>query len=204
MADMLIGEEYDATREVPGWDKPGFAVDKSAARRRRRRGLARDRVASRPAGRRNRRVPRQVRQRTPPGVYVYDIGQNMAGVARLNMRGQKGQQVQLRYAERLNPDGTLYTTNLRSRACIDRYTCTGEGEEIWQPRQTFHGFQYVEVTGVDEKPPLEAVTGVALGSDTPLANEFECSDPKLNRLYQNILWTQRAELHRRAHRLPAA
>ncbi|MCG8449315.1 MAG: family 78 glycoside hydrolase catalytic domain, partial [Pirellulales bacterium] len=103
-----------------------------------------------------------------------------------------GQRVKIRYSERLNPDGTMYTANLRLARTIDFYTCKGAVQEIWQPRQTFHGFQYVELSGLEEQPPLNAVTGIALSSDTPLASEFECSDSQINRLYQNVLWTQRA------------
>jgi alpha-L-rhamnosidase len=190
IADMLVGEEYDATKEVPGWDQPRTAivtvgsVDVGAE--------VSPEIEWHPGppvvG--VEEFPAQSVNEPVPGVYVYDIGQNMAGVARLKLRGKKGQRVQLRFAERLNPDGTLYVTNLRLARAVDYYICKGEGEEVWQPRQTFHGFQYVELTGVDEQPPLDAVTGVALSSDTPIVNEFECSDPKLNRLYKNILWTQ--------------
>ena len=77
------------------------------------------------------------------------MGQNFAGVARLKVRGQPGQKITLRFAERLNPDGTIYTTNLRSARATDTYICRGDGQEIWQPRFTFHGFQYVEVDRAD-------------------------------------------------------
>jgi alpha-L-rhamnosidase len=190
IADLLVGEEYDATEEVPGWGKPNAKIES---------------VGSVDVGAEVSPViqwhpgppvvevdefPAQSVSEPVPGVYIYDIGQNMAGVVRLKVRGKKGQRIQLRYAERLNPDGTLYVTNLRLARATDYYTCKGEGEEVWQPRQTFHGYQYVELTGADEQPPLDTVTGVALSSDTPIVNEFDCSDPKLNRLYKNILWTQ--------------
>lgn len=192
VADILVGEEYDATAEAPGWNEPGFAAERSAP--------VDVGAEVSPAIERHPGPPvvvvgefaAQSVTEPAPGVYVFDLGQNFAGVARLKVRGRRGQQVQLRFAERLNDDGTLYTTNLRYARCVDRYTCRGEGEETWQPRQTFHGFQYVELTGVDEPPAADAVTGIALSSDTPWASEFECSDPKLNRLYENVKWTQRA------------
>ncbi len=192
IADMLIGEEYDATKEVPGWDKPGAEVASVGSVDVGAEVSPTIEWHPGPPVAEVDEFPAQSASEPVPGVYVYDIGQNLAGVVRLKVRGKKGQRVQLRFAERLNPDGTLYVTNLRLARAVDRYTCKGEGEEIWQPRQTFHGFQYVEVTGLDEQPPLEAVTGVALSSDTPLVNEFDSSDPKLNRLYKNILWTQRS------------
>jgi alpha-L-rhamnosidase len=126
-----------------------------------------------------------------PGVHVLDLGQNFAGVVRLTVAGKPGQTITLRYAERLNPDGTIYTTNLRSARTTDTYTCKGGGVETWVPRFTFHGFQYVEVTGLDAPPTPETVVGLALSSDTSIAGSFECSDPMLNQLHSNIVWGQR-------------
>jgi alpha-L-rhamnosidase len=127
-----------------------------------------------------------------PGVFVFDLGQNFAGVARLQVEAPRGTVVKLRFAERLNPDGTIYTTNLRDARVTDTYTCRGGGVESWTPRFTFHGFQYVEVTGLPEKPTTDTVVGVALSSDTPRAGTFECSDAAINQLASNIWWTQRA------------
>ena len=111
---------------------------------------------------------------------------------RLKVQGKVGQKIRLRFAERLNPDGTVYTTNLRGARTVDTYICKGSGVETWKPRFTFHGFQYVELTGLSSPPDEDTVTGIALSSDTPLAGSFECSDPILNRLHKNILWTQYA------------
>ena len=83
---------------------------------------------------------------------MFDLGQNFAGVARLKVSGKAGQKITLRFAERLNPDGTIYTANLRSARATDTYICKGKGTEVWQPRFTFHGFQYIEVTGLSRKP----------------------------------------------------
>ncbi|MCA9234091.1 MAG: family 78 glycoside hydrolase catalytic domain [Planctomycetales bacterium] len=192
LADILIGEEYDATQEVAGWDEPGAAaagaspVDVGAA--------VSPMIQWHPGppvvevG----EFPAQSVNEVAPGVFVFDIGQNIAGVAKLKIKGRPGQRIQLRFAERLNDDGSLYTANLRLAKATDCYYCRGEGVEQWQPRQTFHGFQYVEVTGADGQLPLDTITGVALSSDTRSASDFVCSDEKLNRLYENVLWTQRA------------
>jgi alpha-L-rhamnosidase len=126
-----------------------------------------------------------------PGVFVYDLGQNLAGVPRLKVKGKPGQKITLRFAERLNPDGTVYTTNLREARCVDTYICAGGDEETWSPRFTFHGFQYVELTGL-EAPKDDTITAIALSSDTPVVGRFDCSDPMLNKLHSNIYWTQRA------------
>jgi alpha-L-rhamnosidase len=126
-----------------------------------------------------------------PGVYVYDLGQNLVGFARLKVEGPAGTAVQLRFAERLNEDGTLYLTNLRSARATDTYILKGEGIETWQPRFTFHGFRYVEVTGYPGHPPLDAVTGVVLHSEMEEAGSFECSNAMINQLIHNIDWGMR-------------
>ena len=126
-----------------------------------------------------------------PGVYVFDLGQNFAGWARLHLIGTTGQKVTLRFAEMLNPDGTIYTANLRSAKCTDTYICKG-GDETWEPRFTFHGFRYVEVTGLDRKPDAGTITGIVVSSDARRTSGFTCSNPLLNRLYENIVWGQRS------------
>jgi alpha-L-rhamnosidase len=136
-------------------------------------------------------TPRHVTE-PAPGVYVFNFGRNIAGMVRLTVRGSTGQRITLRYAERLNPDGTIYTDNLRGARAIDTYVCSGGGIETWQPRFTFHGFQYVELTGVRERPAADALTGLAVSSATEGAGEFSCSSDLLNTLAGNILWTQRA------------
>ena len=85
------------------------------------------------------------------------------------------------------------TENFRKARATDHYILRGDkqGEE-WTPRFTFHGFQYVEVTGYPGKPGKDAITGIVLHSDTPLTSGFECSDPMANRLFKNVVWTQRA------------
>ena len=124
-------------------------------------------------------------------VYVCDLGQNIAGFVRLQLQGKRGQKITLRFAERRNPDGTVYTQNLRQARCVDTYVCAGTGVEIWQPRFTFHGFQYVEVKGLGQAPTQDTITGVAVSSDTPMLGDFQCSEPMVDQLVSNIRWTQR-------------
>jgi alpha-L-rhamnosidase len=127
------------------------------------------------------------------GVYIFNLGQNFAGVVRLKVKGPAGTVIQLRYGEMVYPDGRLMNENYRKARSVDHYVLRGDkdGEE-WTPRFTFHGFQYVEVTGYPGKPGKDAITGLVLHSDTPLASNFECSDPMANRLFKNVVWTQRA------------
>jgi len=191
-ADFYNGETYDARLAQAAWAQPAF--DDAAWP------LATVFDAppkARLTARRNAPVRRQqelsVQAQTEPafGVHVFDLGQNMVGWARIRVRAQAGDAIKVRYAEMLNDDGTLYVTNLRTAKATDRYICRGGGEEIWEPRFTFHGFRYVELTGVREKPKPEDVTGVVIHSEIPPTGVFECSDPMVNRLQQNIVWGQR-------------
>lgn len=126
-----------------------------------------------------------------PGVHLYDLGQNMTGWVRLKVEAPAGTRVQLRHGERLNADGTLYTANLRRAKSIDTYICRGGGVETFEPHFTFHGFQYVELTGLPCPPLPDAVTGCVIHSATPPAGHFECSHPGVNRLWLNGLWSQK-------------
>lgn len=194
-SDMLHGESYDARLEMPGWNLPGFddaswqPVELFAAP-----DIAL--VALRgPTVRRH----EELRPIKPPTAFqshqatrwVFDLGQNMVGWVRLRVQGPAGTTVTIRHAEALNPDGTIYTANLRSARVTDHYTLHGEGEEIWEPRFTFHGFRYVELSGYPGAPDIDAVTGIVVHSATPPTGEFECSDPLINQLQRNIVWGQK-------------
>jgi alpha-L-rhamnosidase len=126
-----------------------------------------------------------------PGVYIYDFGQDLSGVERLQMSGRAGQQIKLRFAEVLNPDGTLYTENLRTAKATDYYTFAGSGNETFEPKFTFHGFRYAELTGVTTPPALDAVQAVVFHTDAPFTAELTTGDPMINQLWSNILWGQR-------------
>jgi alpha-L-rhamnosidase len=137
-------------------------------------------------------VPVRTMTQPRPGVFVFDLGQNLSGWARLRVTGPRGSTVTMRFAEMLNPDGTIYTTNLRGAKCTDRYTLRGGTAETWEPRFTFHGFRYVEVTGYPGIPPKDAITGVVLNSDCGVTGRWSSSSPLLNRLYDNIVWGMRS------------
>lgn len=128
---------------------------------------------------------------TDPGSWIFDLGQNFAGWVRIKLRGKPGTMVRLRFAEVLQTDKTLYVENLRSASSTDTYIMRGDNEEVWEPRFTFHGFQYVEVTGLTD-PQLSDVTGIAVSSDCPRSGHFSCSNEDVNKLVSNAWWTQRA------------
>lgn len=135
-----------------------------------------------------------------PGVYVYDMGQNMVGVPEITFRGGTGKEAVIRYGEALYPDlpeyagnvGMILTENYRDALSIDRYIFKNGEKVTWSPRNTFHGYRYIEISGVSEAPAIEDVKGIVLSSITHLTGSFETSDALVNRLYQNIRWSQYA------------
>jgi alpha-L-rhamnosidase len=131
--------------------------------------------------------PKKITERLP-GHHLFDFGQNLTGVCRLRIQGRRGQTVTLRFAEMLQADGSLYRDNLRSARATDTYTCRGTGVEEWTPRFTFHGFRYVEVVGLRNKPGGDLLTALVLHSDLRPTGRFRCSKPILNRLNENIRW----------------
>ncbi len=214
-ADMLMGETYDARLEQNGWNQIGFDDRKwdnaiLAEENGSTKALFHDQ-----AGEREVELgftpPQQIQsypsvpiqptaelrpiEITEPdtGVSIFNMGQNFSGVVRLKAKGPAGTRVQIRHGEMLHPDGRLMTENLRKAKATDVYILRGDDDfEIWSPRFTYHGFQYVELTGLPEKPSFDTITGVVLHSDTPLTGSFECSDAMVNQLFKNVVWTQRS------------
>ncbi len=191
-SDLLNGEEYDAQREMAGWDAPGFA---DAAWN---RADVATNVSTALVAQPNEPV-RVTKDITPitvtepkPGVYVFDMGQNMVGWTRIAARGAAGRTITLTHAEMLDDNGTVYTDNLRGAEQTDRFTLRGAGApERFEPHFTYHGFRYVQVSGLTTRPALTDVTGRQVNSDLTWAGEFETSSPLLNQLWHNVVWTQR-------------
>lgn len=132
-----------------------------------------------------------------PGVFVYDMGQNMVGVPKIQLSGlHPGTQVTLRYAESKYPDfeqykdlsGMIMLENIRGALAQDFYIAKG-GEEVINPRFTFHGYRFVEITGIDNPLPIKAVKGEVISSIDQLASEYKTSNSKVNRLWENITWS---------------
>jgi alpha-L-rhamnosidase len=190
-SDFMLGEDYDARQEVKGWDEPGLGENQwQPVGAREESGRALESQVMEPVREICELKPKTVTE-PRPGHWVYDLGQNMVGFVRLKVAAEAGTKVTLRHAEMLSPDGTLYTKNLRGAPSVDEYICRGGGTEVWQPRFTFHGFRYVEITGLTGKPRGSAVTGIVIGSDNPRTGTFSCSDPRINQLQSNIQWGQR-------------
>lgn len=193
-ADIYAGEEFDANKEPADWKLPQFDDSKWDGV------LVKD-LEKVPSidPRRNTPVvaetylyPLSVKQ-IGEGAFIFDFGQNMVGVPRISIPSSPGRKIKIRYAEMLNPDGTMYTENYRAARSEDYYTCSGMGVEEWQPAFTFHGFRYVELSGfpANVKPSLDWIRGVVLHTEMPFIGSFVCSSQKINQLQSCIQWGQR-------------
>jgi alpha-L-rhamnosidase len=213
-ADLLMVEFYDARKEDPEWEPAILASENGPAKATfyefRNTPDGKAKIEGREVDLGFHRPPkleafpglpvRRIQEIKPiaitfpsTNVYIFNLGQNFAGVVRLKVKGPAGTMVRLRYGEMLHPDGRLMTENLRKARATDFYILRGDPNgETYTPRFTFHGFQYVELTDFPGKPDLNTITGIVMHSDTPFTSDFECSDPMVNQLFKNIVWTQRA------------
>lgn len=192
MSDMFQGEIYDARKEMPGWSEPGFddsnwnyAIESSPV-------TAVKTVYPCKSLHKMMEIEPVELTEPKPGVYVFNFGQNFSGWAKLGVTGINGDTVTLRYAEAINPDGSIFTKNLRSARCTDRYILKGAEHEVYEPNFTYRGFQYVEVTGLKSKPESSLLTGIVVFSEMDRTGYFESSNKLINKIYQNTLWSQRS------------
>jgi len=188
---IFDGEHYDARLEQPGWDAPGFDTA----------GWQKVNAVAAPGGKldpvtheQNRVVQtiRPVSVREPePGVFVFDMGVNMTGWVRLELSGGKaGETVVLHYGEAQREDGALNASSNNKARQTDRYTLRGGEKEVYEPRFTYHGFQFVEVRGYPGKPDLGAVTGCFVRAAVPQTGNFECSQELINQIHRCTLQSQ--------------
>lgn len=186
-AHIYDGESYDARSEIAGWASPD--LDDST--------WTGVHVVEAPSDRLEADEMPQIRVHEDfepiavfeptPNVYVFDFGQNMAGWTRLNdLDVPAGTEITIRHAERVDENGALDTHTNRSAAATDRYIAAGTGAETWEPRFTYHGFRYAEVTGLSEAP---GVTARAVHADLQETGTFESSDSMLNKIFENNRWT---------------
>jgi alpha-L-rhamnosidase len=198
-----LGETYDARRELPGWDRPGFddsswpparLVDPPA-------GVLRAQVQepirvvdTRPAGRRTQPVP---------GVVVYDVGQNLTGWAQIRVDAPAGTAVEVFYSEKTGEDGrasTLGNDLVFGQLQTDYYVARGGSPELWTPRFSYKGFQYVQLSGPNGQPLPPGVSASVERIEqvrTALAatGRFESSSATLNRIHRNTAWAVQSNVH---------
>ncbi len=193
---LYHGESYDARMEQPGWDQPGFRPATPWTKVRRVSRTFDTLVAQQGPPIRKTAEFRPAEITEPkPGVWVVDFGQNLVGWCRLTVRGEAGSTVRIRHAEVLNPDGTIYTENYRSARVTDSYTLRGGGAETWEPRFTYRGFRYAELTGLPTAPTPETITAFMVHSDAPETGAFRSSNETLNAIQHNLLWGLKGNLH---------
>lgn len=196
VADSIYnGEVYDARLETRGWDRPGFN-DKS---------WKKAELVQGPKGVLSAQMMPPIRvmdtivplkmTNPQPGVTVFDMGQNSSGWARLRVSGPRGTEVKMRFAELLYDNGMLNQENLRNARAQDIYILKGEGEEVYEPRFTYHGFRYVELTGFPSVPTAETIRGRVVHTSVKQAGSFAASKPVLNGIQRIITWGQKTNLH---------
>jgi alpha-L-rhamnosidase len=200
---IYAGETWDDRRDQPGWDRPGFddrtwqpAMETTAPK-----GILS--TQNHVPIRITQRLRAVSRREVKPGVWVFDFGQNFAGVAELKTSGPSGTTVRMVYAEKLNPDGTVDPANIgmhvwahgkEQRFQTDEVVLAGR--PIRRHAQfVYHGFRWVQVTGYPGTPPLDALTGLVLHSDVEPRGEFTCSNELLNRIVTATKWSYRSNLH---------
>jgi len=191
-SEIYDGESQDARFTQPGWNTAAF----DAAAWKNVQSIEPKPVAIEaqdyPAIRVERTVAAKSVAEPKPGMYVFDFGQNLAGVERLRVTGPKGTDVKLRFAEIVNADGTIYTDNLRTAKVTDHFILSGKGVEEFTPQFTFHGFRYAELTGLPTAPQKDAVTAVVLHTDAPFTAKLATGSAMIDKLWSNILWGQRS------------
>ena len=193
-AEIYAGEVYDARREQPGWATAGFNDSAWAP-------VVLPETPEVPLAAqvsppiRATETLRAIALTEPsPGVFVYDFGQNFAGWARLKTEGPAGTTVTLRFAEILAEDGGISVENLRLAKATDVFILAGGAEESFEPRLTYHGFRYVELTGHPGRPTLDTLEGVVAHSDCALTGALETDNPLIDKVWRNSVWSQRSNL----------
>lgn len=183
------GEEYDARLELTGWETTGYddaswqQVDLMPA--------PEGKLTAQPNP--NIRVMEEIKpvriSRLADGKFILDMGQNMVGWLKINkLNGKEGQPVTMRFAEILNPDSTIYLANIRSAKVTDIYTPAKDGAFSWEPSFVYHGFRFVEISGLDEQPELSSFTGKVVYDNMETTGQFETSNNIINQTFKNAYW----------------
>lgn len=199
MNSIYNGEDYDARMELGNWDTPEYnreqtgVVWKWAVEFEPPAGTVKAQVME-PI-----RVVRLIRPKTvrelPDGSFVFDMGQNFAGWAKLKVCAEEGTKITLEYAELEYEDHTLNKLSLRGVRAAETYICRGNGEEIFEPSFTYHGFRYVRLSGLTYEPKEDTLVGCVVRSAVEKTGYFQCSNNLLNQLQSNIQWTEESNLY---------
>ena len=187
------GEKYDANMEMPGWDLPDFDdshwMDVQLAGY---DGMLTGPFA--PAIRHQMELEPVALNEPVSGEYVYDLGQNIVGWAKVKINAPQGDSIKFRFAELLHDDGTVAQENLRSATATDIIVSNGEEIE-WEPKFTYHGFRYVQVSGLKEKPDMDDLIGKVIYTNQPFVGTLETSNELINQINTNVRWGQRGNFY---------
>jgi alpha-L-rhamnosidase len=190
-SDIYNGETYDARLEMPGWKSAGFDDSKWGKTAVHNYSKAHLIAPQGPPVKAIEEITPVKIFITPKGETVLDMGQNMVGWVRLKVSGKKGNTVTMKFAEVLDKEGNFYTANLRAAKVTNTFTLKGEGEEIYEPVFTFHGFRFVQLIDFPGTPKTENITGIVIHSAMEPTGTFVCSEPLINQLQHNIQWGQK-------------
>ncbi len=201
---IYLGEHFDGRRYDPLWCTGNVSTEgwKQAVEVRGPAGIL---TAQKQPPIRVTRVLKPINiHETSPGVFVADMGQNFAGVARIRVNGPTGTKISLRYGEDVYPDGNVNVMTTVAGQIKganggpgapqvawqeDTYILNGKGVEIWSPRFTFHGFRYVEIKGWPGTPTVDDIEGLRMNTDVKEIGVFASSNSMFNKLQDNIKWT---------------
>ena len=190
MNDIYNGFIYDATKRLIGWSQPDF--DDTNWKKVITGDYQHNLVASEGLPVRKIEEIKPVKIfHSPKGSLIVDMGQNMVGWIRLKVTGPRGTIITVRHAEVLDKYGEFYTENLRKAEARLTLTLAGSGEETFEPRFTFMGFRFVELTGFPGKLTTDNITGIVVHSDMQKTGSYESSNPLVNQLQHNIVWGQK-------------
>lgn len=200
-SDLLDGESADGRQRLGDWSSPGFPAADWSRVETPRLTAPTPSLSAAPGLRVMREihpVGEPVRRRS--GVdrerWIYHFGQNLTGRVSVRIKAQAGTLLRFRYGERLTAAGELYTDNLRDAQATDYYTCVGDPSgELFEPVFTLHGFEYVEVSGRFERDAIVSIKAQLISADLETTGEFACDHMLINRLQDNIAWSQRGSFH---------
>jgi alpha-L-rhamnosidase len=195
------GEVYDARLDRPAWDQPGLVPPPTANGE----GWRYAPAVEPPGGRLTSQISepiKVIKTLTPkaitnpaPGIYIVDSGQNLAGWAELHVHGPAGTKVTMKFAELLNPDGKVDQRDLGTARATDEYVLGGTGEEVWEPRFTYHGFRYIQIEGFPGVPSVNDIQIKVVRSSLGEAGSFTSDNELVNRIQQMVLWTEASNLY---------
>lgn len=199
-SNIYLGECYDARKEIAGWCKSGTPCSDWKKAVEAQTGIP-PQLKPQPIEpiRKKQVLKAEKMWQTPEGDWIFDFGQNTAGIPMLQVRQPEGTRLLIRIAEEITENGEPDFATLgwihHGKIFTDEYFCKGGDTERWTPRFTYHGFRYASLSGYQGKPDLSVLSLVTVHTDLETGGDFQCSDPQINRLHQLAMNTVLSNLH---------